>query len=270
MDTYPLPYHRPILMFPGISFITKESTDSSGRRCWRGQGLLLTWLECCCASTWSPVQGTTPLRRQTWRRPLPVHPQFPEECWSRELCEGTEHEKTSWFRLERGTKPARPLWQRQPCPCTVTPWFFSPAQRCFTHPPHICCHIGPSTFVVVVFCCLLQVLHFHLYFLNRVQNRMTQAWGSSSNPSVSPVSHPSLPHSTWHRVASAKTRVRLCPCYRGGIAWTGSAGNSTQIKAKLTCPWIGHSASLLMHNAWDVGFFVINMWFVTLRYLSFL
>lgn len=47
---HPLPCHRLIWMFPDISFTMKESTDSFGRRCWRGLGLLPTWWECCCAS----------------------------------------------------------------------------------------------------------------------------------------------------------------------------------------------------------------------------
>lgn len=46
--------------------------------------------------------------------------------------------------------------------------------------------------------------------------------------------------------------------------------NSMQIEAKMICPWSGHSASLLKHNAWDLGFFVINTGFVPLNYFSFL
>lgn len=75
-------------------------------------------------------------------------------------------------------------------------------------------------------------------------------------------------HST--RCHSVRTQVRLSPCYGGNIAWAGSAMNSMQIEAKMICPWSGHSASLLKHNAWDLGFFVINTRFVPLNYFSFL
>ena len=93
---------------------------------------------------------------------------------------------------------------------------FSPAQSCFAHPPCVRCNTGPSAFVAAAFCCLLQVLHFPLCSLYRVQNRATQAWGSSNKPSVSFVSNPPLLcQGAQHRVAYCEDTGEAVPLLQG-------------------------------------------------------
>lgn len=116
---------------------------------------------------------------------------------------------------------------------------FSPAQKCFAHPPCVHHNRDPSAFAAAAFCCLLQVLHFPLCSLYSVQNGATQAWGSSNKSNVSLLSNPPLPQGAQHQVAYGEDRGKAVPLLRGWhwMGWKCKEQHTHWSQADLPLEW---------------------------------